>query len=390
MKRYAKGMRRLFRMAGVLLLSGVLLGSTGYAAQPLQTEPAEKTGIAAAGTIALDARADEIIAGMSLEEKVGQMMMLGIRSTELDEDTQSLLGHIPAAGIILYDANMQSKEQVKELNAALQQGYGQKWPLFIGLDEEGGQVARMKEELPAPLSQEAIGAAGNPQEARDSAVKISKELKALGFNMNFAPVADVGSGRERSFSKSAAAAADFVDAAVQGYEQEKMIYVLKHFPGLGKGQKDTHLDMVTVAASRAELQAEDLLPFRRIIRKNPEGGYFIMVSHISYPALDPVYPASLSHAIQTDLLRGELGYQGVIVTDAMEMGALSRHYSFDEMGVKAVQAGVDILLVCHGCDHERAIYDSVLAAVRDGTIPEARIDASVRRIIKIKLQRLIS
>ena len=115
-----------------------------------------------------------------------------------------------------------------------------------------------------------------------------------------------------------------------------------------------------------------------------------MVSHISYPALDPVYPASLSHAIQTDLLRGELGYQGVIVTDAMEMGALSRHYSFDEMGVKAVQAGVDILLVCHGYDHERAIYDSVLAAVRDGTIPEARIDASVRRIIKIKLQRLIS
>ena len=377
-------MKNWLGMYGILIMAGLFSGLTGTV-QTVEAAPAEVSQ----PSTDPEKRAEQILGHMSLEEKVGQMLLLGIHGPQIDAETDQLLQQVKPGGIILYDANMQDPRQVTALNHDLQQHYGKQQPLFLGLDEEGGLVARMKEHLSAPCSEEALGQTGRPVEARKSAIRISQELKTLGFNMNFAPVADIGSGRERSFSKSATVVADFVEAAAQGYEQENMIYVLKHFPGIGKGKADTHQDRVVVAASREELQNEDIQPFRRIIGKYPVTDYFVMVSHVTYPALDAGNPATLSRAIQTDLLRGQLGYTGVIITDAMEMGALSRYYSFDEIGIKAIQAGADILLVSHGYEHEQAIYASVLAAVKAGVIPESRIDASVRRILKVKLGHLI-
>ena len=337
----------------------------------------------------IDQQAAEITAKMSLENKIGQMMILGIQGPALDETTRQQLQDLHAGGVILYDANMETKAQVRGLNQELQKAYGKNLPLFIGVDEEGGLVSRMKHELTPPLSEEAIGRTGNPLAARESAIQTAKNLKALGFNLNFAPVADVGSGRERSFSKLPIEAADFVDQAAKGYEQEGMLYTLKHFPGIGKGHADTHLDRVVVDASLEKLQAEDILPFQLVLQKHKQNNFFVMVSHVLYPALDADHPASVSRAVQTDLLRGKLGYQGIIATDAMEMGALSRYYSYEEMGIKAIQAGADILMVCHGYDHERVVYNSVLKAVQDGVLPVQRIDESVRRIVAAKMENLL-
>ena len=371
------GGKCLLCLLGVLFWLGVLPSVVSAQSVP-------SSSLAAGGGQSGEAVVEQTLAGMSLEEKVGQMVMIGIQGTVLDAASRQQLQAIHAGGVILYDPNMQTREQVRQLNQQLQQEYGNKIPLFLGVDEEGGRVARMTNELTPPLSEEALGRTGHPLAAKASAVQTARALKALGFNLNFAPVADVGSGRERSFSTAPAIAADFVEQAAGGYEQEKMLYTLKHFPGIGKGHADTHLDRVVVDAPLEQLQTEDLLPFQRVLQKYPQHHYLVMVSHVLYTAIDAENPASLSWEVQTRLLRNQLGYQGIIITDAMEMGALSKYYSFAEMGVKAVQAGVDILLVCHGYDHERTVYESVLQAVRKGTIPEQRIDASVRRILQVK------
>ncbi len=368
-------------LLSLLLAAGILYAQKNPTALAAPVETASE--------VALDEQADQLVAAMSLPEKIGQMMLIGIPGPTLDGNTRALLQEMPVGGIILYDPNMQTRAQVLALNQQLQDTAGRKLPLFISIDEEGGLVARMKDQLMPPRSEEAIGHTGNPQEARTSAIRTSQELRSLGFNLNFAPVADVGSGRERSFSQSPAAVATFVDEAAAGYEQEHILYTLKHFPGIGKGIQDTHLDSVVVDAPLATLQKEDLLPFRQMIQTHDARNYFIMVTHVSYPALDSQHPASLSPAILTGLLRDELGYQGIIISDAMEMGALSRHYSFEEMGVKAIQAGIDILLVAHNPDHERTVYQGVLQAVQNGTIPESRINASVKRIVKVKLLHLV-
>jgi beta-N-acetylhexosaminidase len=164
---------------------------------------------------------------------------------------------------------------------------------------------------------------------------------------------------------------------------------LKHFPGLGKGKADTHLDTVVVDADKDTLEAEDLVPFRAMITQNgtPDSvdpnRFFVMVSHITYTALDENLPASLSPAIMTDLLRGELGWQGVIVTDDLEMGAADI-FPFRELGIRAVEGGADLVLVCHEYAHQQDVYNGLLTAVQNGTIPESRIDESVRRILRAK------
>ena len=167
------------------------------------------------------------------------------------------------------------------------------------------------------------------------------------------------------------------------------------FPGLGRGESDTHEDTVTVHADRTALEEGDLVPFRAMIAKRnaakgakETSGWFVMATHTMYPALDAEHPASLSPAILQKLLREELGYDGVIATDDLEMGAISRHYTFERAGVEAILAGADLILVCHDYAHETAVYNGILKAVRSGEIPEERLDASVKRIVKAKLEYL--
>ena len=280
------------------------------------------------------------------------------------------------------------REQVKQLNAHLQAQAGEKLPLFIAVDEEGGVVARMKEQLPPPPSAQEIGETGTPDNARLWARKTARALRNIGFNVNLAPVADIGTGRGRSFGNTPVVVTDFVRSAASGYEQEDFIYCLKHFPGLGRGKVDTHLDSTVVNASRRELMKWDVMPFQSCIREKNPSDYFIMVNHATYSKLERNVPASISKVIQTDFLRRDLGYQGVIITDDIAMGALSKYYAPPDIALRAVRAGADIILSCHVYQNGADAYLRLLRAVEKGEIREERINESLRRILRVKLTHL--
>lgn len=338
--------------------------------------------------LTIDEKVDKTVESMSQTEKLGQMVMIGIQGTKVDDDSLYMLNQYHMGGVILFDRNMESPEQVKQLTSDLQAQSNEKVPLFIGIDEEGGDVVRMAEKLTPPPSQKEIGATGDIEQAKTWAIKTAKSLKDIGINVNFAPVADVGSNDKRSYSTDANTVIDFVRAATKGYQQENIIYSLKHFPGIGKGKVDSHVDSSSIDVTKEILMAEDILPFKTIIDENDPNDYFILVSHLKYPALDEEYPASLSSKIMIDLLRNELGYKGIIITDDMEMGAVANHNDFRSIGVNAVKAGADIVLVCHEYEHQQEVYLGLLDAVNSGEISQERIDESVKRIIKVKLLHL--
>lgn len=338
--------------------------------------------------LTIDEKVDQIVESMSQTEKLGQMVMIGIQGTKVDDDSLYMLNQYHMGGVILFDRNMENPEQVKQVTSDLQAQSNEKVPLFIGIDEEGGDVVRMAEKLTPPPSQKEIGATGDIEQAKTWAIKTAKSLKDMGINVNFAPVADVGSNDKRSYSTDTNTVIDFVRAATKGYQQENIIYSLKHFPGIGKGRVDSHVDSSSIDVAKEVLMTEDIIPFKTIIDENDPNDYFILVSHLKYPALDEEYPASLSSKIMTDLLRNELGYKGIIITDDMEMGAVANHNDFRSIGVKAVKAGVDIVLVCHEYEHQQEVYLGLLDAVNSGEISQERIDESVKRIIKVKLLHL--
>ena len=370
---------------GLIVLLGAAYGSGRF---PFRQQAAIQAAVEEQ-TLTMDEKADRIVAGMSLAEKVGQMMMIGVKGKDVNDDSLYMLHEYHMGGVIFFDRNMENKEQVKKFTDDLQKQANEKVPLFIAVDEEGGEVARMKEAFPPPPAQKKLGQEGDPAAAELWAVKTAKGLKEMGFNVNFAPVADVGSNDTRSYSKDPAVVTNFVRAAAKGYEQEKIMYSLKHFPGIGKGKVDSHIDADRIQADSKTLAREDFVPFQMMIQEKDPEGYFILVSHLTYPVLDAEQPASLSKKIVTGVLRDEMGYKGLIITDDMEMGAVAKQYDFRELGVRAVKAGVDIVMVCHEYEHETAAYNGLLKAVQDGEISQERIDDSVRRIVRAKLLNLL-
>ena len=316
------------------------------------------------------------------------MMMIGIYGYEIDDNISFMLNQYHCGGIILYDRNMKSKAQVKNFLADLQSKSAESVPLFISIDEEGGRVARMKHEMKAAPSQEELGNTGEPETAKIWAETTAKELKSLGINVNFAPVADVGTPDTRSFSTDPSTVATFLDSAAKGYEKENLIYCLKHFPGIGKRTSDPHQEISSIDVSRETLEKEDIFPFKFIIDKHQQDKFMIMISHLKYPALDEENSATLSYEIMTNLLRKQFNFDGIIITDDLEMGAISNHNTFTSVGVKAIKAGADILLVCHDYQHEQEVYLGILEAVQNGEISEDRINDSVRRILKVKLNNI--
>lgn len=371
-----------------IIILGVLLNGKNIFSNTEDSKSTQENVPITQQNLTIDEKVDQIVASMSQTEKLGQMVMIGIQGTKVDDDSLYMLHQFHMGGVILFDRNMESPEQVKQLTSDLQAQSNEKVPLFIGIDEEGGDVVRMAEKLTPPPSQKEIGATGDIEQAKTWAIKTAKSLKEMGINVNFAPVADVGSNDKRSYSTDTNTVIDFVRAATKGYQQENIIYSLKHFPGIGKGKVDSHIDSSSIDVVKEVLMTEDILPFKTIIDENEPNDYFILVSHLKYPALDEEYPASLSSKIMTDLLRNKLGYKGIIITDDMEMGAVANHNDFRSIGVNAVKAGADIVLVCHEYKHQQEVYLGLLDAVNSGEISQERIDESVKRIIKVKLLHL--
>lgn len=332
-------------------------------------------------------RLADYVAKLPLEERVGQMMFVGIPGQDYDEVAKKLVEECHVGGVIHFDRNLATSDQVKALNQALQTGAqntGAKIPLFISVDQEGGQVARMRDTLVVAPSAASLGAQGQPAAVREWAEKTAINLKEHGFNTNFAPVADLGLTSNRSYGNTPAEVTPMVEAAMDGYRAQRLMCSIKHFPGIGKMQVDPHYDTSAINVSKEELESNDMMPFLTVVNKRIPSTYMIMVSHPVYPAFDKE-PASVSHVLLTDVLRNEWKYAGIIITDDMAMGGLTSVYSQEEMGPKAVAAGEDMLLSCSSDPTmSYAIYNGILAAVRSGTIKEESINASVVRILAAK------
>ena len=333
-------------------------------------------------------KVDKLVANMSDADKVGQLLMIGIHGTTLNDDAKFMLNEYRVGGIILFDRNMESKDQVKTLIADINKAGKSAGltPLFLGIDQEGGAVARMEDQLIKVPPAEELGNAPIEQ-AASLAKQSGAELKDLGFNINFAPVADLGLTYGRSYSTNPDEVVRYAGAVGKAYDEAGLWYSYKHFPGIGKTDVDLHADTSIVPLSKETLLSEDTKVFVDLIKQSKPNTYAIMVSHAMYPQIDPDHPASLSKAIITDWLRKDMGYNGVVVTDDMDMGALAKHYTFGDMAVQSILAGSDILLVCHEYEHMQEAYNGLMKAVKDGRISKERLDESVKRILLMKMSR---
>jgi beta-N-acetylhexosaminidase len=370
------------------LLSLILLAGAADPPAAAHTSPGE----------ANPARADDLLASltasMTLEQKVAQMFMVTLHGSVMTEVGAAFLERWQPGAVALFGENITTPEGTTALTNDFQQTMLDAGgvPLLIAIDQEGGVVARLTEAsgftvMPAPV----LLAAAGPAMAQQAGIAVGQELRAVGINMNLAPVADLETNPDnpiifrRSFGSEPVVAGAGVTAFAQGLQLMNVLATAKHFPGHGETREDSHGTLPRLDLTRERLDAVELEPFRQAI----EGGVAaIMVGHLWLPALDPTpnMPASLSYAVITDLLRGELGFEGLVVTDALDMNAVDMTYNFYDAVVMAVQAGNDLLALgpSIGLPVAEAAMQRVIDEVRAGTISEARIDESVRRILEAK------
>ena len=380
----------MFRRIVAATMIGALALTTGCGLHNPFTSKAEPVTYesVAQSELSPEEKVDKLVANMSDSDKVGQLLMIGIHGKTLNDDAKFMLNEYRVGGIILFDRNMESKDQVKSLITDINKTGKSAGltPLFIGIDQEGGAVARMEDQLIKVPPAEELG-----KEPIEQAVSLAKqsgtELKDLGFNINFAPVADLGLTYGRSFSTNPDDVVRYASAVGKAYDEAGLWYSYKHFPGIGKTDVDLHADTSVVPVSKETLLNEDTKVFVDLIKQSKPNTYAIMVSHAMYPQIDADHPSSLSKAIITDWLRKDMGYNGVVVTDDMDMGALAKHYTFGDMAVQSILAGSDILLVCHEYEHMQEAYNGLMKAVKDGRISKERLDESVKRILLMKMSR---
>ncbi len=344
----------------------------------------------------LDEIVDAGIEAMPLEDKVAGLFFVtpeaitGVSAAvQAGEGTRDALAQYAVGGLVYFAQNLQSEQQLKDMLENTKQ-YAN-YPVFLGVDEEGGTVARIAGAGigPAVDAAEDIGATGDTQNAYNAGSAIGSALADLGFNVDFAPVADLANVENsimegRAYSSEAGTASGFVAAMVRGLEEQNVTACLKHFPGIGSSVQDPHDGMSSSDRTEEQFRAEELAVFQAGI---DAGAEMVMVGHMAAPALTgDNEPCIFSRHLVTDILREEMGYDGVIITDALSMSAISEYYGADEAAIMAVLAGCDMLLMPE--DFEKA-YNGVLQAVADGNISEERIDDSLRRIYRIKYADMI-
>lgn len=336
--------------------------------------------------------ADDLLAGMTLDQKIGQMVIAGLEGTSLREADRALIRDYGVGGVIFYADNTRSAAQTRQFTAEVRAANprGDKLPLFISVDQEGGRVARLKGVDKVPTAA-AIGAKNDPAYARSIGEQLGEQLSSQGFNLDYAPVLDVNSNPDnpvigdRSFGSDANQVSKIALPVMEGLESKQIIPVVKHFPGHGDTSVDSHIALPVVNKSLAQLEKLELIPFKKAIA---DGADVIMIAHILLPKLDEKYPSSMSKAVITDLLRGKLGFEGVVMTDDMTMGAIAENYGLGDAAVRSVQAGSDIVLVAHGADDAIETIQAIKKAVKSGQISQQRIDESAARILALKQKYL--
>ncbi len=336
----------------------------------------------------------EKLQALPIEQKVGQLFFIGIPDVEIDADTKDFLRDISPGGVCLFSRNIHEAAQTRRLLEEIRE-ISVVEPL-LSLDQEGGLVDRLRRiitPMPAPNTLK------SPDDAKNLAAITAKTVRILGFNMNFAPVVDViTESREktynglysRAFGKTKGEVVEYAEKYLEGLQTNGCLGCLKHFPGIGASAVDSHEELPVVYLTREELSEIDLLPYRRLLQT--EQVHAIMIAHASYPRLDlqetdengKLLPSSLSFNIVTKLLREELGFQGLTITDDLEMGAIVKNYGIGEACLMAISAGVDMLAICACPDSIREGFNAVLKASEAGKISESKIDESLERIAHLK------
>lgn len=372
-------------IVGMIALGAVLCGKD-------KAKAAEHVDKAAETDAKTEVQIEEILSQMTLRDKICQMLFPSPEAiakvtpvTEANQTMQEAVKTYPVGGIIYSKPNLVSEKQTRNMIAGTQKA--SKIPLFIAADEEGGTVNRLMKKLGTTYIDSMYEYRNQGTEtAYSNAKTIATDMSSFGFNLDFAPVADVWSNAsntvigKRAYSDDYAQAATLVSAAVKGFHDGGVLCTLKHFPGHGDTVEDTHESFAYVTKTKEEIYEQELQPFTTGIAA---GADFVMMGHLIVGSMDADNPASLSASIIQDTLRKDLGFDGLVITDAMQMGALTDNYTVEEVAVKAVQAGNDMLL--EPVDIDRTIT-ALTDAVAQGTITEERIEESVRRILKVKMK----
>lgn len=328
---------------------------------------------------------------LTLEEKIGQMLIFSYRSGAMDDTLKEELEICQPGGFILFAENFTNYEDTLNLIDSIKGT--SKIPLFISIDQEGGRVQRLKQLQDEPVTQIppmlALGNTKNRLLAYGVGKVIAEELQVFGINMDFAPVLDIVVSEDntvigpRSFGNNATLVSNMGISLAQGLQDHGVIAVYKHFPGHGGTIVDSHYDLPVLTKTKEELLASDLIPFQNAI---DNGAEVIMVGHLAVPNITgDDTPASLSKTVITYLLRNEMGYEGLVVTDALNMGALTKHYSEKEIYELAINAGVDLLLMPNSLSSAVTLIKQSIA---EGAITEKQINRSVKRVLTLKYQKL--
>jgi beta-N-acetylhexosaminidase len=322
----------------------------------------------------------------SNEQLAGQRLMVGFDGTTLNADLKFLIKRLKTGGIILFSRNLETPDQIKQLCDEIQ-NYArlcEQPPLFIAVDQEGGQVARLKE----PFTQ----FPGNPHiNSEKDAIHFAKvtatELTRVGINMNMAPVMDVAPEQinsimaKRAFGGDPAWVTRLGVKVIEHLQQNSIIAVAKHFPGIGRTILDSHMDLPVLDDDLSAFEQMDLIPFKSGIQQGVSG---MMLAHIFYQKLDPLWPASLSDKIAKVLLREQMGFGGLVLTDDLDMGAIAKHYDIQTAIRRILAAEIDLALICHQGPNIEIAYKELLQGIMDSADMKAKGIESVERIMKLK------
>jgi len=341
----------------------------------------------------------EKLYSLPLEQQVGQFLFIGLPGTELDAETRDLITEVQPGGVIIFGRNVASPEQLRSLLDSVRELVPT--PPLFGIDQEGGLVDRLRRIFTPMPAARTIRQHGDLAAARALGRITGEVLRMLGFNINFAPVMSIMTDDRdllsnglysRSFGRSPGEVLGYTTVYMRGLQRAGCLGCLKHFPGIGAGEVDSHEEMPVVQLSHDDLIAQDLAPYIELFQRSDDRVRCVMVSHGGFPNIDIkeevtgglLEPASLNYNIVTKLLRDELGYKHLVVTDDLEMGAIIRHYDIGEAVVKASLAGEDMLLICATPEKIQRGYRALLEAAREGRLPEGRMRESLQRIGRTK------
>ena len=341
----------------------------------------------------------EKLYSLPLEQQIGQFLFIGLPGTELDAQTRDLLTEVQPGGVIIFGRNVASAEQLRSLIDGVRELV--KMPPLFGIDQEGGLVDRLRRIFMPMPSARTIRQHGDLAAARALGRITGEVLRMLGFSINFAPVMSIMTDDRdllsnglysRSFGRSPGEVLGYTTVYLRGLQGAGLLGCLKHFPGIGAGEVDSHEEMPVVQLSHDDLIAQDLAPYIELFQRRDDRIRCVMVSHGGFPNIDIreevtgglLEPASLNYNIVTRLLRQELGYKHLVVTDDLEMGAILRHYEIGDAVVRAALAGEDMLLICATPEKIQRGHEALLEAARDGRLPADRIEASLQRIARTK------